>query len=307
LLPTKLNSLNVHTPANPILYFTYPLSAVLILALAIGVGIFLTRKFHIPWRFYLIGGVVFVLSQVLHIPFNIGIGFLFRDGYLAAPPERLLPIFNAAFLGLSAGLFEEVARYLGLRWWAREVRTWSKGLLYGAGHGGTEAIIVGGLILTTYLAMLALQGSEPSTILPSNQVEVVRTQAGAYWSLPWYDSLLGFVERTLTLPVQIALAVLVLQAYIRKQLRWLGFAIVWHALLDAVAVYTIRIWNVYIVEAIVGIFAIASLGIIFALRQTEAEEPHDIGSIDIPMPIQASDLLPIEETSEKIDSTRYAN
>src|SRR3990170_5701273 len=55
---------------NSILVYTYPLSAVLIFTLAIGVGLFLTRKFHLSWRLYWIGGAIFILSQVFHLPFN---------------------------------------------------------------------------------------------------------------------------------------------------------------------------------------------------------------------------------------------
>ncbi|HLE14455.1 MAG TPA: hypothetical protein VI776_06890, partial [Anaerolineales bacterium] len=55
---------------NSILVYTYPLSAVLIFVLAIGVGLFLTHKFHLSWRLYWIGGAIFILSQVFHLPFN---------------------------------------------------------------------------------------------------------------------------------------------------------------------------------------------------------------------------------------------
>jgi uncharacterized membrane protein YhfC len=155
--------------------------------------------------------------------------------------------------------------------------------------------------------MAALRGSDLSTAVPAEQLELAQAQVNSYWSVAWYDSLLSFIERVFALVTQIALAILVLQTFIRKQLRWLGLAILWHALLDAVAVYTIGIWNVYIVESIIGIFAIASLGIIFALRQAETAEVPEPIAPDVPIPIQATDLPPIEVTGENINSTRYEN
>ena len=55
----------------------------------------------------------------------------------------LLPIA----LGLSARVCEEVARYLMLRRVATGARDWQTGLMYGAGHGGVESMILGGLVL----------------------------------------------------------------------------------------------------------------------------------------------------------------
>jgi len=52
-------------------------------------------------------------------------------------------------LALSAGVFEEVGRYVdyGL-FMRREPRTWSKAVMFGIGHGGLEsAVPVGGLTL----------------------------------------------------------------------------------------------------------------------------------------------------------------
>jgi uncharacterized membrane protein YhfC len=295
----------MNTPANPLLYVTYPLSAILILTLAIGTGVYLTRRFRLPWRLYLIGGAIFVLSQVFHIPFNAGVSLLFRDGYLPTPPDAWLPAFNAIFLGLSAGLFEEVARFLGLRWWAKEARSWSRCLLYGAGHGGFEALFVGGLILLSYLVMVALQGSDLAAILPPDQLNTAQAQADAYWTVTWYDSILGFVERAFTLPVQISLSILVLQVFVRRQIRWLWFAIAWHALIDAIVVYLARSWNVYAVEGVVAVFAVASLGIIFALRQEEEDIPVEEARPDSSQLRTIQDLPPIEETPDRLEDTRY--
>ena len=64
-------------------------------------------------------------------------------------------IIYAVFLGLSAGVFEETARYLTYRFWAKDARSWSRGLMLGAGHGGSEAILVGALAAVNFVALLA--------------------------------------------------------------------------------------------------------------------------------------------------------
>ena len=65
--------------------------------------------------------------------------------------------------------------------------------------------------------------------------------------------MLGAVERLFTIVVQISLAVIVVQGFIRKQKRWLWLAIGYHALIDAVAVFATSKLSPYWVEGIVGI------------------------------------------------------
>lgn len=296
---------------NPILVYTYPLSAILILVLAIGVGVFITRKYHLGWRLWWIGAAIFVLSQVFHIPFN----FLVLNPFLQNTLPGLLPdtlpatwvlAIAALLLGLSAGVFEEVARWAGYRWWAKDARSWSKGLLYGAGHGGVEAVLVSGLLLFTYINMMAMRSADLSTLVPPEQLLLARAQFNAFWSAEWYDSFLSFIERASTLPAQIAWSILVLQVFVRRQSRWLLIAILFHALVDAVAVFAGGTWSVYVTEAIMIGFAAISLAIIWIFRQPEPESPLAEGS---PLP-SSTDLTPaihpVEETGENLDRTRFS-
>ena len=248
-------------------------------------GIFLSRRFNLGWRLWWIGGATFILSQVGHIPFNILVGQLFNTGVLPAPPQQYALLFQSVFLGLSAGFWEEGARYAAYRWWAKDARSWSRGLMMGAGHGGIEAIVLGILVLITYYAMIAIRNMDLSTSVPAEQLELAQFQVTAYWSAAWYATLLGALERAFSVTVQLALSILVLQVFTRSRLFWLWIAIGWHALVDAVAVYSAAILGMYITELIIAVFALISLAVIFLLRQPEPElsvEPE-------PIPVQAPD------------------
>jgi uncharacterized membrane protein YhfC len=287
------------------LYFTHLLNGLLVFVFAIGLGIFLTRKFHLGWRLYWIGATTFIISQVFHIPFNQGLTLLFNRGWLPVPPPTWRIPFNAVVLGLSAGFFEEFARYATYRWWAKEARSWKHSLLLGAGHGGAEAILVGVLILYTYIQMVALRGADLSALLPADQIAAAQAEISVYWSAPWYQTLLGAVERAFALPVQVALSVLVLQVFIRHQSRWLWLAIAWHALVDAFSVYAVNLWGAYITEGALSIFSLTSLAFIFLLRQphleaTEGEtSPPSFPSEEIPK------IPDLPETPENLEETRY--
>ena len=293
---------------NSILLFTYPFGILVVLALVIGLGVYLTRKYNLGWRLYWIGAALFIVAQVFHIPFNLLIDRLIRNGVLPTVPEQYQLLFSAVFLGLSAALFEEITRYAGLRWWAQDARSWSKGLLFGSGWGGMEAIIFFAIpLLLNYVIFLALRTQDLSGMLAPEQLAPLQQGLELFWGVAWYDSLLGAAERIMVIPIQIAFTILVLQVFIRGQSRWLWFAILWHALLDAVAVVGVRTWGAYVTEALVLIFSLASLGMIFGLRSEEPGEEAEEDDEDGKLQTGQAELPPIEETEENIDQTRFTD
>ena len=286
----------------------HALNGLLMIGMPIALGIYLTRKFHYGWRLWFIGAAGFIISQVGHIPFNNLLNNLFLKGSLPMPPQAYRSLILAIIAGLSAGVFEEVTRYLVMRFWAKDARSWRKGVLLGAGHGGAEAILLGGLVFYAFIQMAAYQGADLSKLVPANQLAAAHQQITAYWSATWYDSLLGAVERFFTIPVQICFGVIVVQVFTRKRIYWLGAAILWHAAIDAVAVYFNGYfrsfgWGTYAVEGLIGIMSLISVGIIFALRQPEPAEPESA----LPALIEPLPLTPkqVEETPENLDNSRF--
>ncbi|KAF0108725.1 MAG: hypothetical protein FD146_611 [Anaerolineaceae bacterium] len=252
-----------------ILILTYGLNAVLMIAMPVGLAVFLARRWKLGWSIWWIGAATFILSQVGHIPFNWAMSlWLNGTGMVYWPPLAQLA-FNAVFLGLSAGVFEEGTRWLVLRFWIKKARSWRTGILFGAGHGGVEAILFGILVLASYVSMLVLRSMDLSALVPAGQLELAQQQVAAYWSAPWYATLLGAVERLFAIPCHIALAVMVMQVFTRRKIGWLFAAIGFHALLDAAAVFGQQYLSIYALEGVIGLFAVLSVCIIFLLRQPE--------------------------------------
>ena len=285
-----------------ILGVTYFLNGFLMIAMPIGLTVYLTRKFQQGWRLFWVGAATFIISQVLHIPFNALVTPVFnRFGFIALPlafQNIILPVF----LGLSAGVFEELSRYAMYRWWVKDARSWGTGLLAGAGHGGIEAIILGLLVLYGYIQMLIVRGTDISTLVTPDKVELANAQIQAYWSTPWYMTMLGALERLFTIPLHLACSVLVLQAFTREKSWWVGLAILYHALVDGVAVFVLQIgFSAPAIEVIIGIFAVVSMVIIFMLRQ-----PEPLSDL-VPAPASVTEFRPRppEETDENLAKTRF--
>ena len=293
------------------LYLTHALNALLMVVMPILLGVYLARRLGLKWSLYLVGAATFIASQVVHIPLNIGRTALFANRILPAPPAAWRLPFNAVVLGLTAGLCEEIARYLVYRYWIKSARTWREALMFGAGHGGIEAIIVGALAGIAFMNFVVLRNVDVVALpVSADQQALAAKQIAEYWSAPWYATLLGAVERAFTLCFHLSAAVMVLQAFRRKNLLWLGAAILWHAAADASAVFVVGTWGVYWAEAAVGAFGVASLAIIFALKPGGTEtlpEPAAAASIPETTPARIPIPDPEADLRRKVDDTRFTS
>lgn len=237
----------------------YIISFLGMIILPIILWIYFTRKFALSWRLVLAGGLTFIASQVLHIPLVIGMGSFLQSASL---------LVNAIILGLLAGVFEETARYILFRLILKDVKSWKEGILVGLGHGGTEAVILGILATVGFVTMIGYRNIDLSTVpsIPADQLELARQQVEAYWSTPWYIALVGFVERIFAICLHVSLSVMVLYAVAYRKPIWFWLALLWHAFVDAVAVYVVQEGGILAVEGLVAVFAIISLWIVFKMR-----------------------------------------
>ena len=274
------------------------LNFLLMIAVPIFLARWIARRRQARWGLFGVGAVAFVLSQVGHLPFNWLV--LQQLGWVNA--SNL--IVYAAFLGLSAGTFEGIARYLALRFWAKDARTWGKGLMVGAGHGGIEAILLGVLGLLNFTILFGLKQGYFQSILasvPADQLYLVDQQINALFGVPASMALLGAIERIFTILLHLAATLLVMQVFVRQQLRWLAAGILWHAVIDGVLVYVVTRWGGVMAELVLGGMSLISLAIIFGLRQPEPEEPEVV-----PLPA-LKPLAPIEVAVDSLDRSKYTS
>lgn len=294
----------------PAQFFTMLLSGLLMIGMPVALGFYLSRRFRLGWRLWWIGAATFILSQVGHIPFNWIMTLLFQNHVLPTPPAAWSLPFNAVFLGLSAGLWEELARAAVYRWWADDARSWRKGVQLGAGHGGIEAIILGVLLLFQIMVMVAMRGEGLARMVPPAQMALAKQQVDAFWSTPLPLTLIGAVERAFTLIFHIACSLLVLQAFTRRQPFWIALAIFWHTLVDGSLVYLSGIWrgndwSPYAVEGFMALSALISLAIIFALRQPEPEPEVVEAPVPVPAPPVNPEELELKVTDDSLERSKY--
>jgi uncharacterized membrane protein YhfC len=282
-------------------YIVFALNFGLMIAIPLLVGRWLAQKRQISWTLFGMGAVTFVASQIGHLYFN----WLILQRWQLVPTDTAVLanlLILSLFVGLSAGVFEEVSRYLTFRYWAKNVRSWGTGLMLGAGHGGIEAILVA-LLGALGVGQLALiERGWFASAIPTEQWPMLQAIIAETFSAPWYLVLLGAAERLFAICAHLALSLMVMQVFVRGQKRWLLLAILWHALLDFTAVFAVTTWNPYITEGLIGILALASVGIIFWLRAPEPVEP-ELEPLPELAPLKR---VQVEQTAEILERSKYS-
>ena len=148
----------------------------------------------------------------------------------------------ALYGGLMAGLFEETGRFFAFKTVLRRNReNDADALMYGAGHGGIEAMILVGVTMISNIAIsLMINAGTIETLretLSEADMAQLLTAVETLSSTAPYMFLMSGVERLSAILLHVALSVLVwFAAKDRSQLRLFPLAILIHAAADAIMV-----------------------------------------------------------------------
>jgi uncharacterized membrane protein YhfC len=250
-------------------------SVIFVVAYPLALAVVAHRRLHVGWRYLAYGAIVFFIFQLAtRVPAVQLIQSAIGEQLKASP---WLMWSWLVVLALTAGLFEEVGRYIGYRvFMRREDKTWSKAIMYGLGHGGLESIVlVGGLTLVGLINLWSI-ASGGLAQLPEDQRALAAQQLQVLNSQPGWAALLSAWERLWTVPIQVAFSVIVLQVFRRGKLIWLLWAVLGHAFVDLVAVGLQQLLgpglgSSLVIEGVVALFGLIAVWIIWRLRDAPAE------------------------------------
>ena len=171
--------------------------------------------------------------------------------------------------GLAAGLFEEVGRFVAMRFAMKKQLNLPNALMYGVGHGGIEAILIVGLASVSNLvtSIMINAGTLEASLGALDQAtkEATLTQLSALWTTPSYQFFLSGIERIVAVTLHIALSVLVFQAVkLGKKRYWfLAFAI--HAGVDFATVIAANYLNLVLVEVMLAVLVVGVVALTISL------------------------------------------
>jgi uncharacterized membrane protein YhfC len=233
--------------------------------------LFLHRQLGVRWKVFGIGALAFAISQLFtRIPLIQVVQYFLRAKIEQSPGAA------AAWLTIvvvTAGLFEETARYICFKYPLKNEQNWRSAVALGAGHGGLEsALLVGGMALLGLINAIVLTRMDVSHLpsLTPEQVQKILEAKETIARLRWWEPLLGISERICALGIQVALSVLVLQRFTRGSIGWYWLAVAAHAATDALAVLVAKYKGPVVTEITLLPVLALSLWVIFALRPRAA-------------------------------------
>lgn len=214
------------------------------------------RRFHGRWSVFLVGALAFFISQIcLRIPLLTLV--LPRFAWFGVLQLNVWQY--GLFLGATAALFEEGARWIGLMLIKRRGGSLGPecGLAFGLGHGGAEAILLVGV---NALALLGL-------FLAGSTAQGFPTAGGIF---------LGGAERLFTILFHTGCTLLIAYGLRAGQGgRWFVLAFALHTLTDAGVVILPAAFgmNMIALEAVIAVFGMATFAAgIFVYRKNAAQK-----------------------------------
>ena len=253
----------------------------LIVSLAIPVVLFLVfrKKFGCRSAPFIAGMLTFIVFSMILEP-------LLHNLVGISDPNS--PIVNNIWLyalygGFAAGILEETGRFVTMKLFLKKYYDNDRNaLMFGAGHGGIEAVLIlgSGSVNNIMYAVMLNSGME-QTLLDALPDEALKTQLQTIFDQIRTTHpamlLVAPAERLIAVTFHIALSVLVWLAVTRKGKTWLyPLAVVLHAVLDGAMVIVNKLTgSLLITELFIAVFTAAvcffSYRIWKASKKPEAE------------------------------------
>ena len=177
--------------------------------------ILLARKRKAAGKAFAWGAAAFVVSQLL---IRISLLQLVLPNFSWFAVMQLYPWRYGLFLGLTAGLAEETARWIAFRCFLKGRDAMEHGLAFGLGHGGIEAMLLVGPNMIAG-AVMALTGQ--AALFPAD----------------WGSVLVSGAERLFAMAFHVGASLLVMHGVrTGKGARYWALAVALHGALDAAVV-----------------------------------------------------------------------
>ena len=241
-------------------------STIITLIIPIVISIYCIFSKNKILKSFVVGILVFFISQIiLRIPI---ISYILPN-QIWYMKLSLNPYLYGIFLGLTAGIFEEIGRYIGFKYFLKSNHRYIDGLYFGFGHWGIEALLLVGINAAIFLfGTIAIKSgidySSPSLLsLVSSKLS----------SLTTMNTYIMGIERLLTMSIHVSFTMIVLYGIRINKIRYLFLAILLHGLVDAGVVILPQIFNINIVgmEIYVLIWVLILLYSIFIFKDVFAK------------------------------------
>ena len=183
------------------------------------------------------------------------------------------PLLYAVYGGLSAGLFEESARFLVFKTMMRKNIGRENAITYGIGHSGFEFIAVLGMTMLSNFFIAVMynnMGSEAffAQYQPEDVAAMVES-VRAINDIDFVSAAMAVVERVAVMVLHLELSVVVFAAVRTKKYWMYPLAILLHAGADFISgLYQAGITGIWVMEALLLVYIAALVVPVYRLYKT---------------------------------------
>lgn len=249
-------------------------SILLSIGVPVALLIFARKKYQAKVSSFFIGAGTFllfamVLEQIMHL-------LVMQVGGLSADSNPWLYYVYAA---AAAAVFEETGRIIAMKFWMKKRLDFSNALMYGIGHGGVEAVLIGGLAgISNLISMVMINSGaiqQSLTALPEELKKQTIEQLSTLWTTSAPLFFVSGIERVSAILLHIGLSLLIYRALRSKKRKTAVLAYGIHFVVDFAAVAGAAYLPVWVIE--IGIFAMAA-GTLFAAWRVNAADREEAGA-----------------------------
>ncbi len=181
----------------------------------------------------------------------------------------------ALYGGLAAALFEETGRLITMKLFMKKSLTRQNALMFGVGHGGAEALLVGVMGGFSNIVMSIMininQVDKLFATVGENEKDAAVEQLSALSATPAYEYLLAGAERLFAFIIQLCLSYLVYRAVRYKKPLFYLVAVAFHFAIDASLVVLAKSLPIFAVELILLAATTVLTVIIYRMDRAEKE------------------------------------
>lgn len=238
-------------------------AAVAELLLPIVLLLILCLKHKISAKPMFLGAAAFFVSQMLlRMPILQALG---TQSWFKAFALNFIPY--AAVLAVTAGLFEESARYLFAGGFLKNQRAFRDAIAFGLGHGFCEVIFLTGMaqinnIIYTVMINNGTIGTITSKLPAATSQQLLATMLAVKPEMVY----IGVLERVFAVTFHVFATVLIFKGLNEHKIRYYFLAIAAHAVLDFGAVSLSHYVNIWASEGFAFAVALVALFFIFKMK-----------------------------------------
>lgn len=240
--------------------------------------IYMYRRYGVSWKFVLAGALAFIISQPI-LRMNI-LNSLNNSVWFSINVMQDYVAYSL-FLGITAGVFEETARFICFKFFLKNKYHWHNGIAFGAAHGGIEALIFAlPACINNLIYTLSINGGKFESMLTKSglSTNIISQMKASLINAKSYLFLMPGLERVFAIILHIAMSLMVLYAVKYRKNIYFLYAILFHALLDSpLGIFMHFGVNVMFIEAYVMCMSLISIMIIFKFKNKfKVEEKLDL-------------------------------